>query len=432
MKEAAHEHLEEWVMKFSGTALIGYLCSLLICGKGLHHMLQRRGLVFGVFIIPSCILSGLVGFICVYLLYHFDEKLTVDLVHGLSLVHKNLLNFVFAALMLGISCRNYQSSQLKQAGMSGILASVFHEGMPMLIYSQILGWGQSAVCLIVISILQFAGYNVPTQFASMVPLGMEAGTDVSSTMVSSIISPNQSRQDQRKWSLAVIEESESIGLIVVSLLFIACVTAKPFLVSFTSSGKGNHRDSIINSHSAGMVESFEKPLARAASERLVSRSSSTGGPSTFANSPTINENDAADTSKDRSTEKQDVANLGTHLSLIALVVFAAFFMSLGIRLVEIYFEMERRLLSNLRMFKLAMFCAMFGMNVLQRRTKIVFVKDWFMRLSGLMLDLMVIAAFSVATPLPEKLIDAHQYFAITVLVLSCARDLSNTHALCSK
>lgn len=419
MKETAHEHLEEWVMKFSGTALIGYLCSLLVCGKGLHHILQRRGLVFGVFIIPSCILSGLVGFICVYFLYQFDEKLTVDLVHGLSLVHKNLLNFVFAALMLGISCRNYQSSQLKQAGLSGILASVFHEGMPMLIYSQILGWGQSAVCLIMISIMQFGGYDVPTQFASMVPLGMEAGTDVSSTMVSSIISPTHSRDSQKKWSLAVIEESESVGLVVISLLFIACVTAKPFLVSFTASGIASHRDSIVNSHSAGMVESFEKPLTRAASERLTSRSSSIG-PASFTTSPTNNENDSSDSSKERSTEKQEVANLGTHLSLIALVVFMAFGLSLGIRLIEIYFDMERRLLSNLRMFKLAMFCAMFGMNILQRRTKIVFVKDWFMRLSGLMLDLMVIAAFSVATPLPEKLIDSGQYFAIVMLVLACA------------
>ena len=37
MNKKAHEHLEEWVMRFGGTALLGYLCCLLIFGKGLHH-----------------------------------------------------------------------------------------------------------------------------------------------------------------------------------------------------------------------------------------------------------------------------------------------------------------------------------------------------------------------------------------------------------
>ena len=421
MKEDAHEHLEEWLMKFSGTALLGYLCSLLICGKGLHHMLQRRGLVFGFFIIPSCILSGILGTFIMTLLYRFDTKLTDDLTHGLSLVHKNLLNFVFSALMLGISCKNFQSTQLKQAGLTGVLASVFHEGMPMLIYSQILGWGQSAVCLTMISVMQMFGFMVPAQYASMVPLALEAGTDVSSTMVDTVFAPGHSPESQKKWSLAVIEEAESLGLIVISVLFIICISLKPLLVSFTSSGVVSHRDSIVNSHSAGMVESFEKPLARAQSERLIARSTSVNSSSSSLNLNT-NEQDqeAGSSTKDKSLQNQDVANLGTHMSLIALVVFAAFASSLIIRLVEIYFEMERRLLSNLRMFKLAMFCAMFGMNFLQKRTKIVFVKDWFMRLSGLMLDLMVIAAFSVAAPLPEKLIDSKQYTAIVVLVLSCA------------
>ena len=400
-------------MKFSGTALLGYLCCLLICGKGLHHILQRRGLVLGIFIIPSCILSGFLGIICMMIMDNFDRKLTSDLIHGLSLVHKNLLNFVFAALMLGISCKNY-SSQLK-TGIMGLFASVFHEGMPMLIYSQILGWGQSAVCLCVVIFMDMIGYSVPTQYASMIPLGLEAGTDVSSTMVSMTKSPDHTHKSTQMWSLAVIEEAESIGLVVVSVLFIICVSLKPFIVSMASNSTAGHRDSILNSQTAGMVESFERPAARAKSERaFTDRSQSRSDVSAMDQDA-----DQVALLKDREI-KQDVANLGSHMSLIALVVFVAFLLSLLIRVIEIYFEMERRMLSNLRMFKLAMFCAIFFMHYLQRKTRIIFIKDWFMRISGLMLDLMVVAAFSVAAPLPEKLIEKSQYLSIVALVFASA------------
>ena len=83
-----------------------------------------------------------------------------------------------------------------------------------------------------ICLMQMSGFAVPTQYASMVPLGLEAGTDVSSTMVDTTF--KGSAESQKKWSLAVIEEAESVGLIVISVLFIVCVSLKPFLVSFTT------------------------------------------------------------------------------------------------------------------------------------------------------------------------------------------------------
>jgi len=48
MKLEAHQHLEAWITKYGGTALLGYLCFLLVCGKACHHMLTHRGLVCGI------------------------------------------------------------------------------------------------------------------------------------------------------------------------------------------------------------------------------------------------------------------------------------------------------------------------------------------------------------------------------------------------
>jgi hypothetical protein len=332
---------------------------------------------------------------------NFDTKITTDLIHGLSLVHKNLLNFVFAALMLGISCKNSSSSIHKSGGIVGILASVFHEGMPMLIFSQILGWGQSAVCLSVICISQSLGYDIPNELASMVPLGLEAGTDVSSTIVSN--SPVESL-DHKNMQLAIMEETESLGLIIMTILFIILVSLKPYIVTLVPGNNSTHRDSIMSSHTAGTIESFEKPIARAASEKaILARGNLRETSPTSNHSADHQDNDnSTSTSKDREIKQQDIANLGTHLSLIALCVFVAFILSFILRLLEIYFETERRLFSNLRMFKIAMFCALFGMYLIQRKSRVVFIREWFMRLSGLMLDLMVISAFSIATPISNR------------------------------
>ena len=45
-----------------------------------------------------------------------------------------------------------------------------------------------------------------------------------------------------------------------------------------------------------------------------------------------------------------------------------------------------------------MCCALFSMMFLLRRSRIRFNRDWFMRLCGLMLDLLFIAALSKAYP----------------------------------
>jgi hypothetical protein len=98
------------------------------------------------------------------------SQMTHDFGAGLEAIRANLINFVFAALALGMTCSR-ASSQHKS--MRGLLTSLLHEGMPMVIYNQILIWGQSTCCLVVVLLLNSFGASVPNTFAAMVPLGVE-------------------------------------------------------------------------------------------------------------------------------------------------------------------------------------------------------------------------------------------------------------------
>jgi hypothetical protein len=71
----------------------------------------------------------------------------------------------------------------------------------MVIYSQILIWGQSTICLLVLCLLNLVGAKIPKLFAAMVPLGIEAGSDV-------IVEP----VDSGFWSQTVVEEVGTKGV----------------------------------------------------------------------------------------------------------------------------------------------------------------------------------------------------------------------------
>jgi hypothetical protein len=99
-----------------------------------------------------------------------DPEIAGDLGDGLECVKGNLINFVFASLILGLTCSRSTSHHTT---LRGVATSLLHEGMPMIIYSQILMWGQSMCCLGVLVVLNiFAGLKIPKLFAAMVPLGM--------------------------------------------------------------------------------------------------------------------------------------------------------------------------------------------------------------------------------------------------------------------
>jgi Na+/glutamate symporter len=122
--------------------------------------------------------------------------------------------------------------------------------------------------------------------------------------------------------------------------------------------------------------------------------------------------------RDREKESKGHASLGSHLSLIALTVFMSFGVSLLCHLLEIELNVDHHFLSGIRMFKLAMVCALLSMQVLLQRTTVRFNRDWFMRLCGLMLDLLVISALAKAHPKPTSLESTH-YLLCSFFVFIC-------------
>jgi hypothetical protein len=70
---AKHASLEAWAKKFGGTAMLGFICTLLIAGKFLHHAFQQRGYLCGYLIVPPAVslISAIVTIILI-LIYSFS------------------------------------------------------------------------------------------------------------------------------------------------------------------------------------------------------------------------------------------------------------------------------------------------------------------------------------------------------------------------
>ena len=170
MLSSEHLYLESWVTEYGGTAVLGLISMLLILGKACFRMFNYRGLLFGMFIVPPVLISGFFGFVLFLILYRVDTKIAADLEKGLVLTKENLINFVFASLILGLFCsrKNSQHNTIR-----ALITSLLHEGLPMIIYAEIVVWGQSGCCLIVLLFCNYVfNMKIPHQYATVVPLGM--------------------------------------------------------------------------------------------------------------------------------------------------------------------------------------------------------------------------------------------------------------------
>ena len=68
MELSEHQDLEAWVIRYGSTAILGFICFLLIAGKFIHEAASCRGLVFG----------GLIGRIfCVQILWYKNKNYDV-------------------------------------------------------------------------------------------------------------------------------------------------------------------------------------------------------------------------------------------------------------------------------------------------------------------------------------------------------------------
>ena len=114
-----------------------------------------------------------------------------------------MLSFAFAAVMLGLCCRHRNKSAHHNVSLAASLEMMLHEGMPMLIYSQVLSWGQTCVCLALSICIALCGVRFPLYFPAMVPLGLEAESD---------IYPSQYPSGKYMWSQQVSDDVSVYGL----------------------------------------------------------------------------------------------------------------------------------------------------------------------------------------------------------------------------
>jgi hypothetical protein len=287
-----------------------------------------------------------------------------------------------------------------------MFTSLLHEGMPMVIYNQILIWGQSTCCLIAVLLLNTCGALIPNVFAAMVPLGVEAGDDV-------FVSPI----NHEDWSSTILEEAESLGLVAISITGIIMMSIRPWLAAkgYAFAQSNLTQEPVIFSFDSGHAEAFERAPKRR--ETLSKTMSFTGIPDKGDDFQNLS--DCGGDEREASTK--NYASLGAHISIIALSVFLSFGLSLSSRLAEIELQLNGRILSGVPLFKLAMFCGLFSMQLMLCRPRfqaLRFKRDWFMRLCGLMLDLLLISALSMSYPKPQIMGQTY-YLICCIFVLIC-------------
>ena len=412
-----HVQLEKWAVDLGITAIVGFVCTLLLLGKVLHHACtahRKNGRFLGILVMPPAVLSGILGLACLLAVSAMDPVLAVDLDDGLEAVVRNLSTFVFSALILGL-----QSSDSSQATLSlrGVVVSCMHEGMPMMVYSQLLIWGQSTICLVAVWIAnKLMGIDINPHFSVLVCAGVETGTDV--------LMANRVDKDA-----TIMAESESLGLVVITVTAISILSLRPVLIKYgwidagragvASRGGLYHVGSneevfgrIRNSRSSNVLSSMA-----AQQESSLSPSSSLSQDKGGSFSSAVAQ--SSDSSKKESAIGVIEAGLGVHLSLISLAAFVSFGLTLFGHYCEINFAGQAfgTILTGVRMFKFAMFTSLALMLGIRKWTRVRFNRDWFFLLMGLFLDLVFIAALSKSLPRPQDIDNGTHYFTVSVMVL---------------
>jgi Na+/glutamate symporter len=474
-----HDRLEDWAKKYAILGLCGFLSVLLLLGKGLHYLSLYRGVVCRVATIPPSILSGIVGLFWMGIMKYVDATLINDLDIGLESFKLTMVNFMFASLTLGLFCSRSSS---KHSNFKAIFLSILHEGIPMVIYSQILIWGQSSICLLVYTLVYLNSPQVPHLVSAMVPLGIEVGDDVIPTAVYKNI-----------WSQTVVQEAETLGLFASCLLGVLALTVKNryikgpwndsqnritgrndfYLRGHTSSadseafgrmkseGSTSPTSSVTAGGGGGSTRSLSSSIPPSLSQRITSSSSGGGGGGgssvnssgastslSLLNIPNPNTQDkpfslynnrhqipspsASPTHLHRHLPKSHInsrttdssssshSSLGTHLSLIFIAVFLAFCFGLFSRIFESQSSWlkSHRILSSIRMFELAIIFSFLLIHFFLSQTKLHFKSEWFMRLCGLALDMVVTASLTSALPKPAS-VEQVQYGLVGVFVCVC-------------
>ena len=314
--------------------------------------------------------------------YSFSKPLGYAMEYGLQQFRKNMVTFTFTAIMLGLCCRRRGVNISLYAS----LEMVLHEGLPMLIYSQILTWGQTTICLLLSILLTSGlGVRVPLYLPAMVPLGLEAESDVY---------PSHYPSGKYMWSQHVVEDAEAFGIHITCVIFVLLLSFRTRIVNWLDGLTGGAKD--------GISSARDQPGGAGSSPSPHHRDRETFGAGRRDRKMSRSESDPSLLAQEEGTARRDAASpsngapLGTHISIIAVVSCLAFVCTSLFRALGWTF-----IYRHLRMFKLGMFLAMIIMNVLVGKgyvgeySNVKLRRDWFMRLGAYSLDMVVIAAISV-------------------------------------
>ena len=431
-------------MDYSPVVVLGFVCTLLIIGKVIHFKTVRNQLFLGFIALPPAVMSGVLGICSLAIIKSTDPVLAGDLQDGLERLVSNFHSFIFSSLILGLHS-TADSAQANQS-LRGIMMSILHEGLPMIVYSQILVWGHSCCCILIIWIAGMMSVDTSLfeHYAALVPQGAETGQDV-------LLSSKGTKYQE---DTLIVSESESLGLMITLIAGITLLSVRPYLqaqgwmaaapnrarrggsravadlvntlatseevfgrrprsvvnihTAYSSSGSANHspadKDKSINtgasSSSSASPLSLPLPVSSAASPQLLFHTDGIGVSSA-----------SVSTAVGGIVE----AGLGAHIALIAFTAFLSFGVMLGAHILEI------KLLGNIgtvftgiRMFKLAMFLSLFTMLWI-RKYKVSFKREWFMLLCGLFLDIVIVACLAKSLLRPRDVGHTH-YMAIGSLI----------------
>ncbi|CAM9932955.1 unnamed protein product [Pylaiella littoralis] len=447
------ETLGAWALRYRGVATFGALALLLGIGKfvGFHWY---RLVVLRRAVVPPAVISGLLGCV-VYRLFKgvMSPGVKSSLDESLSEVVVLMINFTFSALTLGFASAGTYVPRTR-----AVLASIWHEALPMLVYSQVLIWGQSCVALLTVGLIRLGNPDVSIFLGALITMGLETGRDVMSF---------STREIAGDWADEVVRLADSMGLLLSIFGGICLMTfhmgglGQPGARGYALVGNGENAagaaDGLMDvgggDRDAGRQrEHFAR--GRGKCGWLVGRVSpdrggfqgiggapNTGrGPSGGATTGLDDDDDspgslgngnsnnnhrsrshsprsrppvrgagmaagsleagaaeAGVARRDRGpTLGMHRAGLGAHLLLPAVSVGAAWLLDLFIRAVENHVEWtaKHHIISGFRLFQLSMCAALLFMCIIRRTSPFRYHSEWFFRLSGLCLDLMTTAAIS--------------------------------------
>eukprot|EP00614_Pseudopedinella_elastica_P003623 CAMPEP_0172603580 /NCGR_PEP_ID=MMETSP1068-20121228/23838_1 /TAXON_ID=35684 /ORGANISM="Pseudopedinella elastica, Strain CCMP716" /LENGTH=279 /DNA_ID=CAMNT_0013405371 /DNA_START=105 /DNA_END=941 /DNA_ORIENTATION=+ len=256
---------EHFARKYRAVALAGLLASLLVAGRAAHAELFKHPRISALGTgAPPSMIGGLLGLFVLMTaknVFGMDEVVENARDHLHEMV-TNLIPYAFAALTLGFAAgtslggaKGRERPGGGQGSVGDDLLTSWHkmgsilwqEGMPMLLYDQVLGWGNSVVALgltVAWRALDLAGSRSGVEGLSLSPyagavvtLGLETGRAEAL--------PHQLKNDRQLE--ATVHLADNLGLLLslgLGCLLLTALRARPLPLPLPPPPPPIHRSAV--------------------------------------------------------------------------------------------------------------------------------------------------------------------------------------------